>query len=67
MKKWRVKLKTGGTVVVHSDYFKIEGGALIFRNAARRCNMGYQHSPQYPEVVRAFAHGVWRDVAPQET
>lgn len=65
MKTWRVKLKSGGHVCVGADYIKIEAGALIFRNTKATCNLGYQHQT-YPEIVRAFAHGAWREVVPVE-
>ena len=43
-------------VIVKADYFRLEGGALIFRNS--------KVGNQYPEVTRCFAAGVWQEVEP---
>ena len=54
-----VALVTNGfakNVMVEADYFRIEGGALIFRNS--------KIGNQYPEVVHCFAAGVWQEVEP---
>lgn len=40
-------------VIVEADYFRIEAGALIFRNGI-----------DCPEVVHCFAAGVWQEVEP---
>ena len=56
MTKFRVKTVEALSVLVEADYFRIQDGALIFRN-----KMIGNH---YPEVVHVFAAGVWLAVEP---
>lgn len=42
------------TAIVDADYYKVEGGALIFRTYANRT--------QYPDAAHTFAAGVWAEV-----
>jgi hypothetical protein len=41
-------------VIVKADYFRLEGGHLVFRDNSR-CG-------SYPETHRAFAPGMWSEV-----
>lgn len=54
---WLVYITITGSlrssVEVEADYFKIEGGNVIFRNAVRG---------SYPDVVRVFAAGHWHEI-----
>jgi hypothetical protein len=43
---------------VHADYFRIEGGALVFRNSPRGRD-------QYPRAIHVFAAGAWSEVVDQ--
>lgn len=46
-----------GSDIVEADYYRIEGGALIFRNNARHAN-----NNGYPQTVHVFAAGIWAEV-----
>jgi hypothetical protein len=47
--------------IVTADYFKIENGALIFRNSRFRNG----DNEGYPECVHVFAAGEWTQVRPR--
>ena len=40
---------------IEAEYFRVEGGALVFRNPARNQN-------EYPKTVHVFAPGMWIEV-----
>lgn len=43
--------------IVEADYYRVEGGALVFRTYARQ-----GHDNGYPHTVHTFAAGVWAEV-----
>jgi hypothetical protein len=47
-------------IVVHADYYKVEGGTLTFRMCKHGVGLG--GFAAYPETIRSFAAGYWRDV-----
>ena len=46
-------------IIVDAAYYKVEDGCLVFRNHKTVCAGGIA---TYPEAVRSFAAGYWRDV-----
>ncbi len=45
--------------LVTADYFKVENGVLVFRNAAKLLPNGQL---DYPQPVHVFAAGAWLEV-----
>jgi hypothetical protein len=60
---WRTEGLTADDQIIIADYFKIEGGALIFRNSRFRNG----DNEGYPECVHVFAAGEWSQVRLSDT